>query len=115
MRAVLSRKKRVHVQHHDEGTSEKEREDEDVNARAEKDFNSAELYPAVLVRNFAITEPVSPPLLSYDARKGIGIRRSNRFAEGIKDETGTALLRRPRKRPAQPRNRRKKYRKRFYG
>jgi len=42
----------------------REKEGGDVNARAEKDFNSTEL-PSLLVRNFAITEPVFPPLLSY--------------------------------------------------
>lgn len=40
------------------------REGGNVNARAKKGFNSAGL-PGLLVRNFAITEPVFPPLLSY--------------------------------------------------
>lgn len=56
----------------------------DMNARAEKSFNSAEL-PGFFLWNFAITRSVLLPLLFH----GIGIRRSNEFTEGIKDEADT--------------------------
>lgn len=65
-----------------------------MNTRAEKSFNSAELLRFFL-RNFAITKSVFYPPAT---RKSIGIRRSNEFAEGIKDEADTALRQRPRKR-----------------
>lgn len=76
-----------------EGESERRRERERT---SEKGVLIRPGYPAFSSEISQLRSPSSLPC-SPTARKSIGIRRSNGFAEGIKDEAGTALLRHPRK------------------